>query len=57
MNANLILRSRLLLNAAILTALLSLAALYAPVALQELAGITTTPAVYACGPQTGGGDC
>lgn len=57
MNANLILRSRLLLNALMLTVLLALATLYAPVALQELAGITTTPAVYACGPQSGGGDC
>jgi len=56
MNANLILRSRLLLKAVVLTALLALA-LYAPVALQELAGISATPAVYACGPQSSGGDC
>ena len=55
MNTAFVLRSRLLLNALVLTALLALATLYGPVALAELAGIAVTPAAYACGPQTGGG--
>lgn len=38
--------------------LVALSAVYTPIALQELAGVTATTAAYACtGPQSGGGDC
>lgn len=35
----------------------ALSAVYAPIALQQVAGVTLTTTAYACGPQTGGGDC
>jgi hypothetical protein len=35
----------------------ALSAIYAPVALQELAGVNATTTAFACGPQTGGGGC
>jgi len=41
----------------LLAVLVALSAVYAPVALQELAGVNATAAAYACGAQTGGGGC
>lgn len=38
--------------------LVTLSAVYTPVALQELAGVTAAASAYACtGPHTSGGDC
>lgn len=41
--------------ALVLALFVTLSAIYTPIALQQLAGVSVTPTVYACGPQTGGG--
>lgn len=41
----------------LLAVLVALSAVYTPVALQELAGVNTTAAAYACGAHGSGGGC
>jgi uncharacterized membrane protein YqhA len=55
MNTNLLNTTRTWLLTAVLTALLVLTALYAPIALEELTGVSLTHHAYAC--QHTGGTC
>lgn len=41
--------------ALVLTLFVTLSAIYTPIALQQLAGVSVTPTAYACGPQGAGG--
>lgn len=41
--------------ALVLTLFVTLSAIYMPIALQQLAGVSVTPTAYACGPQGAGG--
>lgn len=50
-----LLHSRRWTLALLFALLFALSAIYTPVAFQELAGVNATAAVYACGPQSGGG--
>ena len=40
-----------------LALLVTLSAIYTPVALQQMAGVSLATTAYACGPQGGGGGC
>lgn len=58
MNSNHLFQSSRRWTVGVLVALLlTLSAIYTPVALQEMTGIAWTTAAYACGPHTGGGGC
>lgn len=49
--------SRRLTAALLLALLVTLSAVYTPVALQQMAGVSLTTTAYACGPQGSGGGC
>ena len=49
--------SRRLTVALLLALLVTLAAVYTPVTLQQMVGVSLTTTAYACGPQGGGGGC
>lgn len=49
--------SRRLTVALLLTLLVTLSAIYTPVAFQQMTGVSLTTTAYACGPQGSGGGC
>lgn len=57
MQINALLHPRRWTVALCLALLVTLSAIYTPVALQQMAGVSFTAAAYACGPQGGGGGC